>query len=533
MVHVRLNEKESNPNPFVNFITALPVGNADMEERSRQLLRAMAAQVKPIMKSHGFVVNSFEEYEYNKVFAGRNWNNGETVEVVLRGASGTYLPTSWLMSTFCHELAHIKHMNHGPAFQALWAKLRKEVKELQLKGYYGDGYWSSGRRLADSVVVSGEGLDVGDLPEFICGGAQTRKRPSSFRRRKTGVRSETTRKRKAGSRVTAQGVFKGDGRPLNADILDEEQKKAGSSFRKKAGSKRARDERASAAEKRIQALLDRQDIKPNLAHSSDSEGQEDEVQETDQDRRRIMLDSKQQTDLDSYFTSLNQFEDDFIIPPRSDSSATATAGSSKPRPSITNNQEIIEILSDDDNDDEDHQPSCDLYSVPVVGIAPTSGTKGKGREIGSDIQLSTIAPGRSTTNPNKSNNFKKRQRPSLEKDQSSPSILKYTTRSGSGSSIAELKPKTKRQKVEDGSIFPYGKKVEEATHSGSSTLSPSSFPSKIQAEIEKEESRSKRTNTSDEPEWICLVCTLSNQPGHLACSACATSKGDSTYRESA
>jgi len=29
-------------------------------------------------------------------------------------------------------------MNHGPAFQALWKRLRTEVRQLQDKGYYGD-----------------------------------------------------------------------------------------------------------------------------------------------------------------------------------------------------------------------------------------------------------------------------------------------------------------------------------------------------------------------------------------------------------
>lgn len=60
MVHLRLNETESNPNQFINFITALP-SLEDIQEESRQLLRALAAQVKPVMKSHGFSVNSFEE----------------------------------------------------------------------------------------------------------------------------------------------------------------------------------------------------------------------------------------------------------------------------------------------------------------------------------------------------------------------------------------------------------------------------------------------------------------------------------------
>lgn len=37
----------------------------------------------------------------------------------------------------------------------------------QLVLNYGLGYWSAGTRLADSAVVSGQGLDVGDLPQYI------------------------------------------------------------------------------------------------------------------------------------------------------------------------------------------------------------------------------------------------------------------------------------------------------------------------------------------------------------------------------
>lgn len=61
MVHVRLNERETNPNPHINFITALPAASDAAQEDARQLLRALAAQVKPVMKAHGFEVNSFEE----------------------------------------------------------------------------------------------------------------------------------------------------------------------------------------------------------------------------------------------------------------------------------------------------------------------------------------------------------------------------------------------------------------------------------------------------------------------------------------
>ena len=167
MVHLRLNETEANPNPHINFITALPASTSAETESARQLLRALAAQVKPIMKAHGFVVNSFEEYENNKVFWGRNWNAGETVELVLRRADGGFLSQGMIMSTLCHELAHIRHMNHGSDFQKLWKQLNWEVRCLQAKGYFGDGMWSAGTRLKDSQRVEGLSQEVGELPEYI------------------------------------------------------------------------------------------------------------------------------------------------------------------------------------------------------------------------------------------------------------------------------------------------------------------------------------------------------------------------------
>ena len=58
-------------------------------------------------------------------------------------------------------------MNHGREFQKLWAQLRVEVRALQGRGYFGDGYWSSGSRLMDSARVGGQGIDDFDLPEYV------------------------------------------------------------------------------------------------------------------------------------------------------------------------------------------------------------------------------------------------------------------------------------------------------------------------------------------------------------------------------
>ncbi|KAG1747196.1 WLM-domain-containing protein [Suillus paluster] len=425
MVHVRINEREANPNPHINFVSVLPMVDATLEDDARQLMRALAAQVRPVMKEHGFTVNSLEEYEYNRVFAGRNWSNGETIELVLKSASGSFVPIHWLMSTLCHELAHIKHMNHGPAFQALWRQLRNDVRALQNKGYYGDGYWSSGTRLADSATIAGKGIGMGDLPEYMCGGAHSRARPASYQRRKrttkfngpsvhTGVQSE--KKRKAGSRITNANAFGSGGKALNEGAIGEK-KEAGTGFRKKAGSKRAREKRALAAEGRMQTLKaafassasassSRLKIEPTT--DSESESYYGSL-ETDQDRRRTMLESVGGQELDEMKAEKYDFSEDFKLP-------GGTTGD-----------------------------SYNIHKIKIPGAA----------------QFTNAEPGSST-------------RPG------------------------------KHRRVDDDEV------------SVTKKLQTSSAP--------------RPDKTEDKPGgWNCLVCTLANEPRHLACSVCSTPRGDSLW----
>lgn len=172
MVHVRINEREANPNPFINFITPLSMPGAESpytEEDARQLLRALAAQVRPIMKSHGFTVNSFEEvccrgttkignspltwnpkYEYNRVFAGRNWNAGETIgewtccsvlgshscecsELVLRRQDGTFEATPWLLGTLCHEVCSESDRSFPLANSGISSPTLRHAADAQVK----------------------------------------------------------------------------------------------------------------------------------------------------------------------------------------------------------------------------------------------------------------------------------------------------------------------------------------------------------------------------------------------------------------
>lgn len=48
--------------------------------------------MRTIMKERFMQIGTLEEAEFNRVFAGRNWNHGQSIELVLRGPSGRFLP---------------------------------------------------------------------------------------------------------------------------------------------------------------------------------------------------------------------------------------------------------------------------------------------------------------------------------------------------------------------------------------------------------------------------------------------------------
>ncbi|KAI9512026.1 WLM-domain-containing protein [Russula earlei] len=457
MVHLRLNENEPNPNPHVNFIAALPAADSHEQERARQLLRALAAQVRPIMRSHGFVVNSLEEYEYNNVFAGRNWNSGETVELVLRRRDGLFVSTSWLMGTLCHELAHIKHMNHGPDFQALWSQLRKEVMALQAKGYYGDGMWSSGTRLADSAKIVPGGLMEDDLPEYMCGGAQNRARPAMRKRRQRPVAGpsmltgpQTAKRRKAGSRVTAASTFSGSGQILNAD---DDEKGKGTGFRKKAGSKRAREERALAAERRLLAMQGEGESKTTSPTQDPEEEVSDidldELRETDRDRHQAMMTSMDASEADNLRTgTLTDIWRDFILPQR----LTGEGDSSGSRATEDGPPRVIQTRMGD---------------TPIITSSESTPERRRADLEPSKIKLGEIAH---------------EELRLVEQESLVHTVDKW--RSAPGSRLSN----STRNLIKD-------------------------------------------DNVDQIPKWSCLVCTLDNEPDHLACSACSTPRGDTHWHE--
>ncbi|KIM33246.1 hypothetical protein M408DRAFT_326031 [Serendipita vermifera MAFF 305830] len=342
----RFNPTEANPNPHVSFITPLKTGDEGTESVALGILKALAAQVRPIMKKHGLEITSFEEYEHNSVFLGRNWNNGEVVEIVLRRGDGSFYSTPHLINVLCHEMSHILHMNHGPSFWLYYHELKREVQALQRANYFGDGFWSSGRVLKDGTEED-RIRQVEDLPEYLCGGAHAKARPTGKSVRKRKARGQAgpsskrgTTKRKPGTRVRSQNAFKGEGRALNADVDEETRGKLSTGFGKQARSKRARELRAAAIEARLNQSKGQKDDGQPESDGSTTETDDDTedtviTQETDADRLRLIQsmadDGNKSLRTQSHIT-------DFWMPP------TEMKGKSKP---------VLVVMSDDESDDEE------------------------------------------------------------------------------------------------------------------------------------------------------------------------------------
>jgi DNA-dependent metalloprotease WSS1 len=57
----------------------------------------------PVMKENHLSVMSLEQYEFNREFVGRNFNAGEVIQLVLKSASGRWLPFDYVQMVMMHE----------------------------------------------------------------------------------------------------------------------------------------------------------------------------------------------------------------------------------------------------------------------------------------------------------------------------------------------------------------------------------------------------------------------------------------------
>ncbi|GAA5976494.1 hypothetical protein JCM11641_001320 [Rhodosporidiobolus odoratus] len=310
--HQRINPKRPDPNPNITFIRALE-GLPD-SDRALEILEALAAQFRPIMKNWGFGVNSLVEHEWNPVFAGRNWNAGEVVEIVLRRRDGSFAPYQFLLYVMCHELAHIREMNHSWTFKKVNQQIRSALASIRAKGYFGDGFFSSGRSLTGYAHAE-DPLGTADEPHYTCGGAN-KKRGRFVRRRNpqagpskpkgSAAKLGTTGRQtaiapKAGGRVNRKGAFEGEGNVLSPDpemSSKGRRSQAKGAVLARAAAAEARlaaEQRAKAAETRVKARSSSpaDEKKPKLELDWDEEGGFDGWESNEEDKPEIKLEQEE------------------------------------------------------------------------------------------------------------------------------------------------------------------------------------------------------------------------------------------------
>ncbi len=144
-----------------------------MNRRTRdELIRLLRRDADRICLWFGLRYRSIEPERANvKRRYGICYDDG-SIKIRLRHVStGEPLKYSSLVNTLCHELAHLKHFNHGPQFQAFYARLLAWSRQ---EGIYRPGPRVDVRRrpiqepawltAPELVVVGSVGLRPPDAP---------------------------------------------------------------------------------------------------------------------------------------------------------------------------------------------------------------------------------------------------------------------------------------------------------------------------------------------------------------------------------
>ena len=111
-----------------------------MDRRTRdELMRRLRHDADRICHAFGLRYRSLQAERANvKSRYGICYDDG-SIKIRLRHAStGAPLKYSSLVNTLCHELAHLKHFDHGPRFQLFYARILEWARK--------EGIYRPGRR---------------------------------------------------------------------------------------------------------------------------------------------------------------------------------------------------------------------------------------------------------------------------------------------------------------------------------------------------------------------------------------------------
>ncbi|KAL9613369.1 MAG: hypothetical protein Q9167_002072 [Letrouitia subvulpina] len=273
----RLNARHQHPNTRITFIKPLPGPTSAL---AQDFLERIAAICKPIMAANHLSITTLEEYEPNPEFVGRNFNNGEIIQLVLRarhsGAHRPWLSFRSVQMVMMHELAHCLQMNHSGAFWRVRNQYAAELRELWRKDYTGDGFWSRGKTLLSDQYVHRGGWEEEVMPRSLCGGTFRSRRGRKKRKRGSGQEGEVSWAEKRRRRIEKK--FGKNGTTLGSEEETRVKLEKGKNLKGKprvAGSARGRELRAAAALARFGAQ------KEEIAKTEKKEEEEEEVTESD------------------------------------------------------------------------------------------------------------------------------------------------------------------------------------------------------------------------------------------------------------
>lgn len=105
-----------------------------MDRRTRrELMKRLSADAERIAAHFGLEYLSLEAERSNvKNRYGICYDDG-TIKIRLNhSVTGDALRYSSLINTLCHELAHLRHFNHGPRFKAFYLQMLEWSREQRI-----------------------------------------------------------------------------------------------------------------------------------------------------------------------------------------------------------------------------------------------------------------------------------------------------------------------------------------------------------------------------------------------------------------
>ena len=126
----------------------------DQDDEMMKRLRAMAGDLCKRFKLRYRVIDA--EIEGVTEHYGICYDDGE-IRIRLRHArTGRLLKESSLVDTLCHELAHLRHLDHSERFKRLYWKILDKARDL---GYYKPGACGPRPRQLDLFDAGGCGTN--------------------------------------------------------------------------------------------------------------------------------------------------------------------------------------------------------------------------------------------------------------------------------------------------------------------------------------------------------------------------------------